>query len=55
MKTMSLVCNENEWTSYVEVMMKSKIQGIKLVVRMVGWTDVSKLYNVYLVSLTIHI
>jgi hypothetical protein len=36
---MSQVCNE-EWTTYVEVMMKSKICGIELVVRMVVRTDV---------------
>jgi hypothetical protein len=33
MKTMSLVCDEKEWTTYVGVMMKSEIHGIKLVVR----------------------
>jgi hypothetical protein len=37
MKTMSLVCNEKMWTTYVRVVMKSKIE---LVARMAGPTDV---------------
>jgi hypothetical protein len=36
MKTMSLVCDENEWTAYVDIVMKSKIHGIELVARMVA-------------------
>jgi hypothetical protein len=39
MKTISPVCNE-EWTMYVEVMMKSKMHGIELIVRMVARNDV---------------
>jgi hypothetical protein len=39
MKTMSLVCNE-EWTSYVGVVMKSEIHGIELVARIVSRNDV---------------
>jgi hypothetical protein len=35
MKMMSLVCDE-EWTSYVGVMMKLDIYGIELVVRMIA-------------------
>jgi hypothetical protein len=35
MKTMSPVCNE-EWTTYVGVMIKLEIHGIELVIRMVG-------------------
>jgi hypothetical protein len=35
MKTMSLVCNE-EWTTYVGVVMKSEIRGIELVARIVS-------------------
>jgi hypothetical protein len=31
MKTMALVCNEKEWTTYVGVVMKSEIRGIELV------------------------
>jgi hypothetical protein len=38
-KTMSPVCNE-EWMTYVGVVMKSEIHGIELVVRMVGQNDV---------------
>jgi hypothetical protein len=41
MKTMSLVCNEKEWTSYVEVVMKSEIHGVEFVPRMVAWNEVS--------------
>jgi hypothetical protein len=40
MKMMSLVYNEKEWTTYVEVMMKSHIHKIELVVRIVGRNDV---------------
>jgi hypothetical protein len=40
MKTMSPVCDENEWTTYVGVVMKSEIHGIELVARMVAWNDV---------------
>jgi hypothetical protein len=40
MKTMSPVCNEKEWTTYVGVVMKSEIHGIWLVVRMVAQNDV---------------
>jgi hypothetical protein len=35
MKTMSPVCDEKEWTTYVGVMIKSEIHGIELVIRMV--------------------
>jgi hypothetical protein len=37
---MSLVCDEKEWTSYVNVVMKSEIRGIDLVARMVAHNDV---------------
>jgi hypothetical protein len=40
MKTMSLVCDENEWTTYIGVVMKSEIHGIELVARKVAWNDV---------------
>ena len=40
MKTMSPVCNENEWTMYVGVVIKSEIHGIELVARMVARNDV---------------
>jgi hypothetical protein len=40
MKTMSLVCDEKEWTTYVSVVMKSEIRGIELVARMVAQNDV---------------
>jgi hypothetical protein len=40
MKTMSLICNEKEWTTHVGVMMKSEIHGIELCARMVGQNDV---------------
>jgi hypothetical protein len=39
-KTMSPVCDEKEWATYVGVMMKSKIHGIEFVARMVAWNDV---------------
>jgi hypothetical protein len=39
MKTMSPVCDE-EWTTYISVMMKSEICGIELVARMVARNDV---------------
>jgi hypothetical protein len=38
---MSPMSNE-EWTTYVEVVMKSEIHGIELVTRMVGQNDVGK-------------
>jgi hypothetical protein len=31
---MSPICNENEWTAYVGVVMKSEIRGIELVARL---------------------
>jgi hypothetical protein len=40
MKTMSPVCDENEWTTYVSVVMKSEICVIELVARMVARNDV---------------
>jgi hypothetical protein len=40
MKMISPVCNENELTAYVRVMMKSEIRGIELVARMVARNDV---------------
>jgi hypothetical protein len=40
MKTMSPVCNENDWTAYVRVVMKSEIHVIDLVARMAGQNDV---------------
>jgi hypothetical protein len=40
MKTMSLVCNEKEWSTYVGVVIKSEIHGIELVARMVARNDV---------------
>jgi hypothetical protein len=36
MKTMLLVCDEKEWTTYVSVVMKLEIHGIELVARMVA-------------------
>jgi hypothetical protein len=33
MKTMSPVCNENEWTTHVGVVMKSEIHGIELIAK----------------------
>jgi hypothetical protein len=36
MKTISPVCNETEWTTYVRVVIKSEIHGIELVTRMVS-------------------
>jgi hypothetical protein len=36
MKMMSLVCNENEWTTYIGVVMKPEIREIELVVRIVA-------------------
>jgi hypothetical protein len=41
MKMMSPVCDENEWTAYVGVVIKSEIRGIELVARMVVRNDVS--------------
>jgi hypothetical protein len=40
MKMMSLVCDEKEWTAYVDVVMKLEIHGIELVARMVARNDV---------------
>jgi hypothetical protein len=40
MKTMSPVYNENEWTTYIGVMIKSEIYEIELVARMVIWNNV---------------
>jgi hypothetical protein len=40
MKTMSPVCDENEWTTYVGVVMKSEIRGIELVARKVVQNNV---------------
>jgi hypothetical protein len=40
MKMISPVCDEKEWTAYVDVVMESKIHGIKLVARIVSWNDV---------------
>jgi hypothetical protein len=40
MKTMSPICNEKKWTTYVSVVMKSEIHGIELVARMVARNDV---------------
>jgi hypothetical protein len=41
MKMISPVCDEKEWTTYVDVMMKSSIREIELVARMVACNDVS--------------
>jgi hypothetical protein len=38
----SPMCNKNEWTVYVGVMMKSEIRRIELVARMVGRNDVGE-------------
>jgi hypothetical protein len=51
MKTMSLVCDEKEWIAYVDVVIKSEIRGIELVVRMVAWNDVGDQRSQ---SLTLH-
>jgi hypothetical protein len=40
MKTMSPVCDENEWTAYVGVVIKSEIRGIELVARKVVQNNV---------------
>jgi hypothetical protein len=40
MKTMSPVCNEKEWTTYVGVVMKSEICGTELIAIMVAQNDV---------------
>jgi hypothetical protein len=40
MKMMLPFCNEMKWTTYVVVVMKSKIHRIELVARMVGQNDV---------------
>jgi hypothetical protein len=41
METMSSICDEKEWKTYVGVMIKSEIYGIELVARMVARNDVS--------------
>jgi hypothetical protein len=40
MKTMSPVCDEKEWITYVSVVMKSELCGIELVARIVARNDV---------------
>jgi hypothetical protein len=40
MKTMSPVCDEKEWATYVGVVMKSEIHVIELVARMISRNDV---------------
>jgi hypothetical protein len=40
MKTISPVCDEKEWTTYVGVLIKSEIYMIELVARMVAQNDV---------------
>jgi hypothetical protein len=40
MKTISPVCNEKKWTTYVGIVMKSEIHGIELVTRMVARNDI---------------
>jgi hypothetical protein len=40
MKTMSPVCNEKEWITYVGVVMKSEIRETELVARMFAQNDV---------------
>jgi hypothetical protein len=40
MKTMSLICDEKEWTTYVGVVMKSEIHGIEFVAGMVAQNDI---------------
>jgi hypothetical protein len=40
MKTISLVCNEKEWTTYIRVMIKLEIRGVELVAKMAGQNDV---------------
>jgi hypothetical protein len=40
MKTMSLVCDEKEWATYVGVVMKLEIREIVLVARKVARNDV---------------
>jgi hypothetical protein len=40
MKTMSPVCDEKEWITYVGVMIKSEIRGIELVARKIARNDV---------------
>jgi hypothetical protein len=51
MKTISPVCDEKEWIAYVDVVIKSEIRGIELVVRMVAWNDVGDQRSQ---SLTLH-
>jgi hypothetical protein len=40
MKTMSPVCDEKDWTTYISVVMKSEIRRIELVALMVDCNDV---------------
>jgi hypothetical protein len=40
MKTMSLVCDEKEWTTYISVVMKSEISGIEFVARMIARNNI---------------
>jgi hypothetical protein len=40
MKTMSLVYDEKEWTTYIGVVMKSEIHVIELVAIMISQNDV---------------
>jgi hypothetical protein len=40
MKMMPLVCDENEWTAYVGVVIKSEIHWIEMVARIVARNDV---------------
>jgi hypothetical protein len=42
MKTMSPVCDEKEWATYVGVVMKSEIHVIELVARMISRNDVGE-------------
>jgi hypothetical protein len=39
-KMISPVCDEKEWTTYVDVVMKSEIRGIELVTKIVARNDV---------------
>jgi hypothetical protein len=39
-KMISPVCDEKEWTTYVDVVMKSEIRRIELVTKIVAWNDV---------------
>jgi hypothetical protein len=51
MKMMSLMCNKKKWTTYVGIMMKSKIHGIELVVRMIGRNDVVRFISQRLINI----